>query len=287
MARMVSGVPIDPKLPKNFDSTPNDARPASHRRWEGRPYIVTDDGANMMSSPETRASWLKAWPSGIRYSVRCLDGGAWDRSTWWGGFATLEEAIACAKSGPTWRKAPEPPEPPSFHVILPGRPRAVCRCSHSLAAHDPSPHRSCRMPGCNCPSFAGGPTMESPPARRQIEVTTVGEIIADEAARLPDLETPRPGEVGKLLKRIGDRIGQHLVELLRDLNAHHEQRLVRHPGFTAGEHAIADYAYLRRALGHFAERRDGIDDLPETLIAAVQGPPLPPDETPTERPEHP
>lgn len=277
---VVDGVPVNPKLPKNFDSTPNDARPASHRRWEGRPYILTDEGGNMQS-PEARARWLASWPTGIRYDVRCLDGGAWDRSSCWGNFATLEEAIACAKAGPSWRKkAPEPP--PSFAIILPGR--ALCRCGHSLPAHDPSPHRSCRMPGCHCPSFEGG-SMDSPPARHQTEVTTIGEIIAEEATRLPDLETPWSGDVGSLLKRIGDRIGQHLIELLRDLNAHHEQRALRHPGFTAGDHAIANYAYLRRALGFFAERRDGIDDLPETLIAAVQGPPLPPDETPTERPE--
>ena len=51
-----------------------------------------------------RASWMKAWPSGTRYATRCLDGGAWDRSTNWGMFASLEEALACAMNGPEWRK---------------------------------------------------------------------------------------------------------------------------------------------------------------------------------------
>lgn len=33
-----------------------------------------------------------------RFDVRCLDGGAWDRSTWKGSFETLEEAVNFAKS---------------------------------------------------------------------------------------------------------------------------------------------------------------------------------------------
>jgi hypothetical protein len=80
-----AGVAFNPKLPRNFDSTPNDARPASHRKWWNRPYISTQTGDD--------PHWLNAWPSGIRYDVRCLDGGAWDRSTGWGMFATLDEAL--------------------------------------------------------------------------------------------------------------------------------------------------------------------------------------------------
>ncbi|HWH84022.1 MAG TPA: hypothetical protein VNU71_17470, partial [Burkholderiaceae bacterium] len=39
---MSRAVPIDPKLPRNFDNTPNEDRPASHQRWWNRPFIVTE-----------------------------------------------------------------------------------------------------------------------------------------------------------------------------------------------------------------------------------------------------
>jgi hypothetical protein len=93
---VLADVPVDPELPPDFDSTPNDARPAGHAVWWDRPYIVTNtlgDG----HTEGTRAAWLAVWPSGTRYDVRCLDGGAWDRSTSWGSFATLDEAIARAR----------------------------------------------------------------------------------------------------------------------------------------------------------------------------------------------
>lgn len=106
-------VPIDPKLPARFDNTPNDERPASHRRWWDRPYIVTITWEQMRAgfkmTPEDlerrRADWFVCWPSGTRYDVRCLDGGAWDRSSWWAAFMTLEAALAFAGGGgPTWRR---------------------------------------------------------------------------------------------------------------------------------------------------------------------------------------
>lgn len=109
---MVDGVLINPELPARFDNTPNDWRPASHQRWWHRPFIQTEtvealdryyaertdqwaeEGRKQWRSG--RVGWLQAWPSGTRFEVRCLDGGAWDRSTCWGMFRTLEEAIACA-----------------------------------------------------------------------------------------------------------------------------------------------------------------------------------------------
>jgi hypothetical protein len=111
----VATIPINPKLPPNFDHTPNDRRPASHRRWWHRPYIVSEsvedrdrefaerndeyaEAGRKYWQEEGRAKWMAAWKSGTRYDVRCLDGGAWDRSTWWGSFDTLEAAIACAQS---------------------------------------------------------------------------------------------------------------------------------------------------------------------------------------------
>lgn len=103
-------IPVDPKLPKDFDNTPNEDRPKSHKRWWNRPYIVTCTFLPWPSLTETeievgRKKWYASWPSGTRYDVRCLDGGAWDRSTWWGSFATLEEAIRCAEGGSTIRSS--------------------------------------------------------------------------------------------------------------------------------------------------------------------------------------
>jgi hypothetical protein len=114
----VAGVLINPVLPKDFDNTANEERPASHGKFVGLPYIETisdvdNDPANDTDeyadkrranwAESGRDAWFKAWPSGIRYDVRCLDGGAWDRPTYWGGFATLEQALECAGVGPAWR----------------------------------------------------------------------------------------------------------------------------------------------------------------------------------------
>lgn len=120
-AEFVCGVPINPMLPPGFDNTRNEERPASHRKFWNVPFIVTSSVADLdkyyaertdayadagRKEWETngRAQWMRAWPSGTRYETRCLDGGAWDRSTSWGMFASLEEAIDCA-SGPGWRAA--------------------------------------------------------------------------------------------------------------------------------------------------------------------------------------
>lgn len=110
---------INPKLPANFDNTSNEERPPSHQKWWGLPYIETmsvedwdryyaertDEWAEKGREHwvEGRQKWLDAWPSGTRYEVRCLDGGAWDRSTSWGMFQTLEDAVACAEAGPARR----------------------------------------------------------------------------------------------------------------------------------------------------------------------------------------
>lgn len=70
-------IAIDPVLPENFDNTPNDQRSkAELNQWWNRPFIMTtaEDG----------------------FEVRCLDGGASDRSTWYGTAKTLEEAKTLA-----------------------------------------------------------------------------------------------------------------------------------------------------------------------------------------------
>lgn len=99
----VGGFFLDPTMPEDFDSTENESRPESHQVWWNVPYVVS-----YRNDPAARFSgkFLEAWPRGVRYDVRCLDGGAWDRSTVWGFFATVEEAVACAKAGPQWRKNP-------------------------------------------------------------------------------------------------------------------------------------------------------------------------------------
>lgn len=115
------GVLINPALPEGFDCTDNELRsPEERARWWLRPFIETDEWEErerfMRSRHEfmslkgqadqapadleahieqERAAWFRAWPEGKRYDVRCLDGGAWDRPSDWGMFATLAEALAC------------------------------------------------------------------------------------------------------------------------------------------------------------------------------------------------
>lgn len=67
------GLRVDPPLRRGFDSTPNEHRSKRELdRWWDRPYALT-------------------CPDG-RFEVRCLDGGAWDRSTWYGVADTLADA---------------------------------------------------------------------------------------------------------------------------------------------------------------------------------------------------
>lgn len=121
--RIVQGVPIDPILRPDFDMTPNDEREDLELHdWWNRPFIVTcswddlhvswDDyltnrellglgpegsKSGYLALQEVRKeTWFKSYPSGIRYEVRCLDGGAWDRSTSKGFFDEFDNALAKA-----------------------------------------------------------------------------------------------------------------------------------------------------------------------------------------------
>ncbi|MBN3761029.1 hypothetical protein [Burkholderia sp. Ac-20365] len=68
---------VDPQLPEGFYDTPNEDRSESELdEWWDRPYAVSG-------------------PRG--FDVRCLDGGAWDRPTFYGVVATLEEARELAR----------------------------------------------------------------------------------------------------------------------------------------------------------------------------------------------
>lgn len=89
---VVDGILINPKLPAKFWSTANEDRPESHQKFWNLPYIESFD----CDDPKA----IK----GKVFHVCCLDGGAWDRPTMWGGFFTLAEAVDCAKTGPEWRK---------------------------------------------------------------------------------------------------------------------------------------------------------------------------------------
>lgn len=106
----VDGILINPELPKAFDNTWNDAR--THKEWRlwwDLPFILIHTPDDLYGHPEDAANdqsdlgWLEVWPTGTRYDVRCLDGEAWDRPTHWGSFPTLDAAVECAKSGPSWR----------------------------------------------------------------------------------------------------------------------------------------------------------------------------------------
>ncbi|KPF95040.1 MULTISPECIES: hypothetical protein [Rhodopseudomonas] len=88
---MPNRITLDPKLPKAFDATPNDARSKTQLdAWWDRPYGVTlSDG---------------------RIEVRCLNGGAWDRSTHLGIADDYDAACALAEAKQAeWLKFRERP----------------------------------------------------------------------------------------------------------------------------------------------------------------------------------
>lgn len=117
-------VPLNPTLREDFDETPNGERDDLEvEHWWDKPFIVTceywqadksykdfffrmksyDENYKVESEndwlkrmEESKASWLSAWPSGVRYEVRCLNGGAWDRSSSVAMVATLAEALKIA-----------------------------------------------------------------------------------------------------------------------------------------------------------------------------------------------
>lgn len=90
------GIPLNPVQRADFDCTPNEQRdPLEVQDWAGVFYIQTYTPApQFIAAEQDRARWLSAWPEGVRYDVRCLDGGAWDRSTNRGSFPTLALAVA-------------------------------------------------------------------------------------------------------------------------------------------------------------------------------------------------
>lgn len=124
--RIVEGICINPVLREGFDQTANDDRDEQEiRDWWGRPFILEQEyepadltyaafvervqSYKMDMDIESQADWEtrtqnekqsfdERFPNGKAYTVRCLHGGAWDRSSWCGDFPSLDAALAHAHS---------------------------------------------------------------------------------------------------------------------------------------------------------------------------------------------
>lgn len=119
------GILVNPRLPEDFDELAHEDREqAQVDTWWDRPFIRTEtvadvvafsfaaEGAFREARPSLakseedlaehitrlRENFLEKYPDGVRYEVRCLDGGAWDRSTCWGYAGSLEGAEAIVTS---------------------------------------------------------------------------------------------------------------------------------------------------------------------------------------------
>lgn len=125
------GYPFNPVLRADFGNTANEYRETQEREdWWGLPYIETlswearEEHARKLQASHraegneyvktdaqfsaelaaNRANFYEKFPEGVQYYVSCLDGGAWDRPTNWGTFASLELALECCEQGPSWRR---------------------------------------------------------------------------------------------------------------------------------------------------------------------------------------
>lgn len=119
-----NGILINPKVPEWMDDRALEKRSEKHmKKWLNVPYIRTEvfgkdnysDYCERMAYTQKndyignyklkteeefnniriddKKNWLTNWPDGIRYDVRILDGGAWDRTSYKGSYKTLENAI--------------------------------------------------------------------------------------------------------------------------------------------------------------------------------------------------
>lgn len=114
----IKGIIINPDQRWDFDITPNEDRPEKEiNDWFNVMYIRTQGfirdtyleyiertGETISKQEWTnkreqeKERWYKWYPTGYRYNVRCLDEGAWDRSTNLGAFPSLEGAIEFIES---------------------------------------------------------------------------------------------------------------------------------------------------------------------------------------------
>ncbi|WP_208645442.1 hypothetical protein [Paraburkholderia aromaticivorans] len=105
---MPARIPLDPKLPRGFDDTPNEDRTKEELdAWWDHPFGVTRSDGSI--------------------EVRCLHGGAWDRSSSLGIAEDYDKACAlAAEKLAEWLNYPERPTfyldlKPSV-VLMPQRP---------------------------------------------------------------------------------------------------------------------------------------------------------------------
>lgn len=106
--------PLNPKLPEGFNCTANEERSVAElAAWWDQPFV---------QGPEEGP-----------YDIRCLDGGAWDRPTWYGRVDTLDEApaLAAAKLG-RWRAYRSKP----IASLDPGAPALVRPPQHPHAVNE-------------------------------------------------------------------------------------------------------------------------------------------------------
>ena len=73
------------------------------REFSHRDFVLKTEVEFNQYHADKKIKWFTDYPTGIAYVVHCLDGGAWDRPTWWGDFSSLEEAKACCENGPSWK----------------------------------------------------------------------------------------------------------------------------------------------------------------------------------------
>ncbi|CAB3845057.1 hypothetical protein LMG3410_01468 [Achromobacter aegrifaciens] len=121
----IKALPVDPVLPAAFDDTPNERRSRKQLdEWWDRPFAITR-------------------PNGS-FDVRCLHGGAWDRSSWLGSADDLAAATALAERElRAWQRRRAEPlvsldEGAALVVQMPERPdrstKILARCESIAAA---------------------------------------------------------------------------------------------------------------------------------------------------------
>lgn len=110
----VAPLPIDPVLPDAFFSTPNEERsPVELDAWWDRPFVQTQADGQLV--------------------VRCLDGGAWDRPTYYGCAPSVTEAqVLAAEKLRAWQARRAAP----VLSILPGGRFAVLRMAQRPDGED-------------------------------------------------------------------------------------------------------------------------------------------------------
>jgi predicted nuclease with TOPRIM domain len=121
---IIDGILVNPITPEWMDFKDINERSEEHlEEWFNKPYIrvtryeapdnsyeeyferLKDCNMELESEEEfntriarDKKSWFNKWgEDGLRYDVRILDGGAWDRTTNKGSYSTLEEALKVAK----------------------------------------------------------------------------------------------------------------------------------------------------------------------------------------------